>query len=87
MSMALIRHHESVQLVALCLDMVEAGEKGEDTKPSVEKVGEFILGLIDHGDIPLDQIMVELAAMVANLLYQWDPELDPFVILEQYMPT
>jgi hypothetical protein len=31
--------------------------------------------------------MVELAAMVANLLYQWDPELDPFVILEQYMPT
>jgi hypothetical protein len=85
--MALIRHHESVQLVALRLDMVEAGEKGEDTKSSVEKAGEFILGLIDHGDIPLDQIMVELAAMVANLLYQWDPELDPFVILEQYMPT
>jgi hypothetical protein len=67
--------------------MVEAGEKGEDTKPSVEKAGEFILGLIDHGDVPLDQIMVDLAAMVANLLYQWDPELDPFVILEQYMPT
>ena len=87
MSMALIRHHESVQLVALCLDMVEAGEKGEDTKSSVEKAGEFILGLIDHGDVPLDQIMVDLAAMVANLLYQWDPELDPFVILEQYMPT
>jgi len=43
MSMALIRHRESVQLVALCLDMVEAGEKGEDTKSSVEKAGEFIL--------------------------------------------
>lgn len=64
MSTTLIKHPESIQLVALCLSMVEAEIKGGDTKSWVEQAGDFLIKIRDEDIVPLGEVLVDLAVLL-----------------------